>query len=206
MKSHKLSFNAPIPGGQKPRLGGGAYIGNLITWPRTPEGEELTLIASLPTDFLNSYAACTLPSDFIISVFSYFSSTEYFLDYVTYHGFREELEWLRKGYTRVILHKKDAEMRVLTVIPELEINISQFNSDNESIGGSKIGGVPDLLQAEPLDLGAQRFALQLYGADFPPPYKGIFGLSDAVGYLFVDTNLSDQTETTDAGTFFVQVT
>lgn len=191
MNSYKLNFAPPSIEAPRPRLGGGAYIENLIPWPCSPEGEELTLIASFPTNFLNLYASCALPTDLLISVFSYFSPIAYFLDCITYPGVRDELECLRKGYTRVILHARGAEVFGGASIPALDISIDRSHSGNQSIGGSKIGGLPDLLQAEPIDLGSQRFVLQLYGADFPLRCKGIFGLSDAVGYLFIDANPSD---------------
>lgn len=72
MNSYKLNFAPPSIRAPRPRLGGGAYIGNLIPWPCSPEGEELTLIASFPTNFLNLYASCALPADLLSLSFPIF--------------------------------------------------------------------------------------------------------------------------------------
>ncbi|MFE0838441.1 hypothetical protein ACFW4V_37055, partial [Streptomyces sp. NPDC058825] len=66
--------------------------------------------------------------------------------------------------------------------------------------GSGIGVPPGFLQNEnlALDKGLE-FSLQLYSGDFPANWTDIFGLSDALGYLFIDGKRSE-------GLFFAQVT
>ena len=203
----KIKFTNPCSVSQLPRIGGTALIGGVTNWPETPEGKPLTLVMSLPAGFLNDNAACKLPDDYFISVFSYYPQGEYFVDSITYHGTKEELDWLRKGYTRVILHKEGSEVSGPVTVPPMAIEIDSEALDGTvPYHGSKIGGDPDLLQAEPLALGEEQFALQLNGGKFPEPHHGIFGLSDAMGYLFIARNPAPPGQATNTGTFFVQVT
>jgi hypothetical protein len=200
-----IHCSTPCSNCNLPRIGGGALIGGVIDWPAVPEGLPLTLVMSLPTTFLNESAGFELPDGHFISVFSYYPQGEYFLDMITYHGTQEELDWLRKGYTRVILHREGNEVSGPVSIPAMAIEIGDTALDvNVAYQGSKIGGEPGLLQDEPLALGEARFALQIYGGNFPKPDRGIFGLSDAVGYLFIDQEPTANAK--GAGTFFVQAT
>ena len=162
---------------------------------------------SLPSTFLNQHAGFSLPDDRIVSVFSYYSLDEYFLDCITYHGSQEELEWLRKGFTKVVLHEPGSEVFQSVTIPAMKIDVETIDlGAMESFGGSSIGGEPCLLQAEALALEDQKFALQVYGSNFPHPHQGIFGLSDAVGYVFIDPAPAVGNTAKEVGTFFVQVT
>jgi hypothetical protein len=177
-----------------------------VDWPSAPDGLPLTLVMSMPASFLKINAGIDLPSDLFVSVFSYYSRSEYFLDSITYHGSPEELDWLRRGYTRVIVHKLGRELPGLNPIPPVAVEVGSDELDPATpFGGSKIGGEPMLLQSEPLALENEEFILQVYGGNFPAPYQGIFGLSDAVGYLYID-RIRWGTKPEDAGTFFVQVT
>ena len=93
------------------------------------------------------------------------------------------------------------------VIPTMAIELDLSEADNSAtFQGSKIGGEAGLLQAEPLSLNDQKFALQVYGGDYPAPFKGIFGLSDAVGYLFIKHGINSEKIDGESGIFFVQVT
>ena len=203
----KIVFTKPCSDDKLPRVGGNALIGELTRWPEAPDGLPLTLVTSLPTTFLNQNADLNLPDDHYISVFSYYSQSEYFLDSITYHGDQDELDWLRQGYTKVILHGAGSAVSGSITIPAMviEVDLAGVNS-GAPYQGSKIGGAPALLQAEPLALGDERFALQMYGGKFPKPHHGIFGLSDAIGYLFIDKNFTTPVTASDAGTFFVQAT
>lgn len=203
----KINFIERPVAADEPRIGGGALIGGTAAWPATPEGVPLTLIASIPAAFINGNAAFALPANRFVSVFSFYDPDEWLLDYITYHGTAEELETIREGYTKVLLHEKGSEQFEGTTIPARAIELDTDNiDDNALFQSSKIGGEPGLLQAEPLGLGNQRFAMQFYGGHFPKPFNGVFGLTDAVGYLFMSTDLADSSDALDAGTFFVQVT
>ena len=182
-------------------------IGSILEWPTAPDGAPLTLVMSIPVTFLNEHAGCNLPQEMFVSVFSHYSDREYFLDTITYHGSADELEVIREGFTRVILHKKGTEEFGIVQVPAIAIDIENSEPDNNKQSTiSKLGGEPDLLQAEPLDLGREKFILQIYGSNFPKPYQGIFGLSDAIGYLFIDPYQKISENFSDIGTFFVQVT
>lgn len=202
----KLRFDRPCFDPVSARVGGGALIGNVIDWPIAPGGPPLTLVMSFPCDLLNRYAGFDLPDSRIVSVFSYYSQDEYFLDCITYHGSQEELDWLRKGFTKVVLHEPGSEVFQSVTIPAMKIAVETTDRGTTSFGGSSIGGEPCLLQAEALIVEDQKFALQVYGNDFPRPYQGIFGLSDAVGYVFIDPAPVVANAAEDVGTFFVQVT
>jgi len=189
------------------RIGGGALIGGVADWPAAPDGTSLTLVASLPAAFINAHAGMDLPGEKFVSVFSYYDPEEYILDCITYHGSAEELAWLRQGYTRVILHDRGAEQFGGVTIPAQAIELDAADIVEPVLfQGSKIGGAPGLLQAQPLALDGQAFVLQFYGGCFPKPFIGIFGLSDAVGYLFMSTASPGHAGPVDAGTFFVQAT
>lgn len=203
----KIKFDVSCSDSKLPRIGGGALFGDSTTWPTAPDGRALTLIASIPTDFLNQALGLTLPDKKYISVLSYYTNEDYFLDSITYHGTQEELTWIKKGFTRVLIHDRQDEVHGPVTIPPMEIFLEDSELDNEiPFGRSKIGGTPYLLQAEPLALENENFILQLYGGDFPKSYQGIFGLSDAIGYVFVNLDKIEPKTTSDLGTFFVQVT
>ena len=106
-----------------------------------------------------------------------------------------------------MLHMEGNEVFGPVTIPAMAIEIDSVDLDSKvPYQGSKIGDEPGLLQAEPLALGDERFALQVYGGKFPKPHDGIFYLSDAVGYLFITQNPRAPATAADVGTFFVQVT
>jgi hypothetical protein len=203
----KIRVQGPCTNNRKPRIGGGALIGGMgLEWPTTPQGVPLTLLMSIPTEFINEYSGLALPIDRLISVFSFYSKRKYFLDYISYHGDKTELEMLRKGYTRVVSHPAGEELRQEGEIPAILIETDQSRADEiDTYQGSKIGGRPGFLQNESLDLPHHRFVLQIYGGDFPRAYQDVLYLSDAVGYLFIDKRLSLSTICSSAGMFFVQV-
>ncbi|OON59815.1 hypothetical protein B0920_21275 [Massilia sp. KIM] len=204
--SKKLILSKECIDARLPRIGGGALLPQSV-WPTAPDGTQLTLIASIPASFLNTHADFNLPENQYLSVFSYYSPSEYFLDNITYHGSAEELEWLRKGYTRVLMHSDQGSAHGAITIPAICIDIDKSeNANADNFGGSKVAAPPTLLQNKALVLKDEKFAVQFYAADFPEPFKGIFGLSDAVGYLYIDENAPPGDGASDAGTFFIQVT
>jgi len=202
----KLMLNAPCVDVDLPRIGGEALIGGVVEWPAAPDGKALTLLISVPTTFLNDNVGFKLPVGMFVSVFSYYDAQEYFLDYVTYHGYSQELALLREGYTRVILHQSGFEVAGVPSVPAMAMQAEGEVADDEPYTGSKLGGKAGLLQAEPLGLNDECFALQIYGARFPHPFRGVLGLSDAVGYLFIRPKAGPGDLGKDAGTFFVQTT
>ncbi len=204
--SKKVSVHRACTDTKQARLGGDALIGGIAAWPATPDGTPLSLLLSLPASFLNDRLGLTLPADHYVSVFSFYSKTAYFLEYITYHGDPSELALLSKGYTRVLLHPEGSPVSEGSKIPAMCIDVDDAElSAGAPYQGSKIGGAPGLLQAEALALDGQRFGLQVHGNDFPAPYTDALFLSDAVGYLFVDPRAAPTAGCSHAGTFFVQV-
>lgn len=199
-----------------PRLGGYSFLPENMDWPLNPDGDKLTLVLSLPTDFLNKTLDVNLPKEHVLSVFTTYRREGYFLDVITFHGDNEELQNIKKGYTRVLLHeagniRNESEFLIpaqeFILGDELNLDLEE-EVDGEDLDdleiycGSLIGNTPALLQIENLGLDDYQFCLQIYGGDFPEEFRDIFSLSDSTGYLFVNKN-GDQN---DAGVFFTQCT
>lgn len=60
------------------RIGGKSFLPHDVKWPVNPNGERLTLIFNLPTDFLNSSLQFKYPKDMAISVFTTYNTEDYF--------------------------------------------------------------------------------------------------------------------------------
>lgn len=179
----------------EPRVGGGALIGNIEDWPTTTSGEPLHLIASFPAGFLGIDRG----RDEFVSVFSFYSKHDYFVDRITYHGDPSEMRVIEKERTtRVVFHDRKRVVSEADAIPARRLIVGEPAA--RPFQRSGLGGIPGFLQNENLAIDPRfEFALQLYGGDFPDGWSDIFGLSDAVGYLFVDRLARE-------GLFFVQVT
>ncbi|WP_193099772.1 hypothetical protein [Burkholderia sp. Z1] len=178
----------------EPRIGGGALIGGLVTWPTTSSGESLQLVASMPANFLGIEGGPEY-----VSVFSFYSKDDYFLDRITYHGDPGEMAVIKGDKTtQVLFHEQGAEVFGAEAMPARKLIVGDDVA--QPYQGSGIGMPPGFLQNENLmlDQGLE-FYFQLYSGDFPEGWTDIFGLSDAVAYLFVDKNKCE-------GLFFVQAT
>ncbi|RQS04818.1 hypothetical protein DIE07_27900 [Burkholderia sp. Bp9002] len=100
--------------------------------------------------------------------------------------------------TQVVFHKKGVEIFGSDVIPARKLIVQ--DEAVQPYQGSGIGMPPGFLQDENLSLDeGLEFSLQLYSGDFPSGWTDIFGLSDAVAYLFINKGKRE-------GLFFVQVT
>lgn len=195
-----------------PRLGGYSLLPKNMDWPLNPNGDKLTLILSLPTDFLNEILEFNLPKRHVLSVFTTYNEEDYFLDSITFHGDIDEWQNIRKGFTRVLLHEVgEARNESDFLIPAQEIILGdelnldlagKGEGDMEIYCGGLIGNESSLLQKENLGLDDYQFCLQIYGGDFPEGFQDIFYLSDSVGYLFLNKNNDDS----DVGVFFTQCT
>ncbi|MFB7157388.1 DUF1963 domain-containing protein [Lysinibacillus sp. NPDC056232] len=202
-----------------PRIGGYSFLPKNIDWPLNPNGDKLTLVLSLPTNFLNKTLNLNLPNERILSVFTTYKKDDYFLDLITFHGDKEELKNIKQGFTRVLLHEVgDIRNESDFLIPaqefilgdEVEIEDLEYSEeldeedfdDIEIYCGSLIGSKPSLLQLEDLGLDNYQFCIQIYGGDFPEGFHNIFSLSDSIGYLFLNKD-NDQN---DPGVFFTQCT
>ena len=159
-----------------------------------PDGHELALIAFIPIENLITIAP-QFKTDFqdmeykdnAIYVFSYYDKEDYFLDYIT------EIDDAIQGYTRVIVGDKN----------QFKFNIDKFYPINpiENLDEmSFLGGQPEYLQQESDDcLEKYIFIGQILGMDLPEEVNEIFYLTENIGYIFINRDLS-------GGLFFVQTT
>lgn len=185
------------------RIGGNSFLPHDMEWPTNPNGDKLTFIVNLPVNFLNLTNRFHYPSDMVISVFTTYNPADYFLDSIVYHGDVEELDNIKKGFTRVILHsiglpRNDSEF----LIPAKKISIDEKKNDSDDYCGSLFGRSPVFLQRENLELHAYEFCMQISGEDFPEEFQNIFYLQGSVGYLF----LCKEKNSDEAGLFFTQCT
>lgn len=159
-----------------------------------PDGHELALVAFIPIENLLTIAP-QFKTDFqdmeykdkAIYVFSYYDKEDYFLDYIT------EIDDAIQGYTRVIVGDKN----------QFKFNLDKFYPINpiENLDEmSFLGGQPEYLQRESDDfLEKYIFIGQILGMDLPEEVNEIFYLTENIGYIFINRDLSD-------GLFFVQTT
>lgn len=159
-----------------------------------PDGHELALVAFIPIENLLAIAP-QFKTDFqdmeykdkAIYVFSYYDKEDYFLDYIT------EIDDAFQGYTRVIIGDKN----------QFKFNLDKFYPINpiENLDEmSFLGGQPEYLQQESDDfLEKYIFLGQILGMDLPEEVNEIFYLTENIGYIFINRDLSD-------GLFFVQTT
>ena len=159
-----------------------------------PDGHELALVAFIPIENLLTIAP-QFKTDFqdmeykdnAIYVFSYYDKEDYFLDYIT------EIDDAIQGYTRVIVGDKN----------QFKFNLDKFYPINpiENLDEmSFLGGQPEYLQQENDDfLEKYIFIGQILGMDLPEELNEIFYLTENIGYIFINRDLS-------GGLFFVQTT
>lgn len=159
-----------------------------------PDGHELALVAFIPIENLLTIAP-QFKTDFqdmeykdkAIYVFSYYDKEDYFLDYIT------EIDDAIQGYTRVIVGDKN----------QFKFNLDKFYPINpiENLDEmSFLGGQPEYLQQESYDfLEKYIFIGQILGMDLPEEVNEIFYLTENIGYIFINRDLS-------GGVFFVQTT
>lgn len=183
------------------RIGGKSLLPVEMEWPENPNGEKLTLILNLPTNFLNDVLYFNYPKDKIISVFTTYNTEDYFLDSIVYHGNSEELDNIKNGFTKVILHdigipRDDSDH----LIPAQKLIVGDEVDFTSEYGGSIMGGNAVFLQNDNLELDAYQFCMQLYGADFPEEFQDIFYLNDSIGYLYLNKKI----DINDIGIFFTQ--
>lgn len=159
-----------------------------------PDGHELALVAFIPIENLLTIAPQFKTAfqdmeykDKAIYVFSYYDKEDYFLDYIT------EIDDAIQGYTRVIVGDKN----------QFKFNLDKFYPINpiENLDEmSFLGGQPKYLQQESDDFLAKYiFIGQILGMDLPEEVNEIFYLTENIGYIFINRDLS-------GGLFFVQTT
>ena len=159
-----------------------------------PDSHELALVAFIPIENLLTIAP-QFKTDFqdmeykdkAIYVFSYYDKEDYFLDYIT------EIDDAIQGYTKVIIGDKN----------QFKFNLDKFYPINpiENLDEmSFLGGQPEYLQQESDGfLEKYIFIGQILGMDLPEEVNEIFYLTENIGYIFINRDLS-------GGLFFVQTT
>ena len=159
-----------------------------------PDGHELALVAFIPIENLLTIAP-QFKTDFqdmeykdkAIYVFSYYDKEDYFLDYIT------EIDDAIQGYTKVIIGDKN----------QFKFNLDNFYPINpiENLDEmSFLGGQAEYLQQESDDfLEKYIFIGQILGMDLPEKVNEIFYLTENIGYIFINRDLT-------GGLFFVQTT
>jgi hypothetical protein len=187
----------------------GGNRANVAAWPIDPEGKPLRLVASIDcAAFKLATGAPSMPANGQLQVFSTYSQTDYFLENIVYDpdyfvlpsGSAEA----KPAYTLVAFNPSGSAAPSHTS-PVDSIPATPMHLQDETIGADDFP-VSSLAAAEPprgLVVPAAlkddyAFVLQLYSSDFPEPFKDIFYLTDAVGYLFLKKDASGQ------GVFFVQ--
>ncbi|WP_222124538.1 DUF1963 domain-containing protein [Paenibacillus xylanexedens] len=177
-------------------------------WPLNPEGDPLIHLFSIDCNQLAKHIhTATLPADTLISVFSTYSATDYFLDQVTYTG--DELEWNENivgGCTLVSVttspymsHSPGA------CIPSCGVAFSEVELDEQEFPAFSFltSSPPNGIHGITHLLDQYGIVCQIYSGDFPAPYQDILGLTDANGYLFLRNDI-EASEVPLAGIFFVQ--
>lgn len=195
-----LAITPDNPRPSAPRLGGGALIGGVAPWPHGPTGQPLVLAASLPAAFLAEHAGIAIGAGRVASVFTTYAPGTYFLDAITYGGDPAELALLRRGTTQVLVHVAGALVHGALELPAHGIHAQAGGGDALSF----IGGTPNWLQNEDLELDGLAFACQIDGGDLPQPLRDLFYLADGVGYLYLPAQAAEGIDR--SGLFFVQVT
>ena len=190
-----LAITPDNPRPSAPRLGGGALIGGVAPWPHGPTGQPLVLAASLPAAFLAEHADIAIGAGRVASVFTTYAPGTYFLDAITYGGAPAELALLRRGTTQVLVHVAGALVHGALELPAHGIHAQAGGGDALSF----IGGAPNWLQNEDLELDGLAFACQcqIDGGD-------LFYLADGMGYLYLPAQAAEGIDR--SGLFFVQVT
>lgn len=182
MKSKNLKITAPIQTDSPiARFGGDAFLPMSCAWPTNSNEEKLTLVFSLPANFINEHCGMALSSDMYVSVFSTYNNG-YFLDEVIDNG--DVGNFITdKNYTKVLIHKRaeNARNESLTIITAHAIE----TDSNEHETMSFIGGNPKFLQSEVQLVQDMKFCLQFYAGDLPLQYTNLLYLDDAIGYLFI---------------------
>jgi len=181
----------------------------LAAWPLDPEGEPLRLVATVDcAAFKAATDAPSMPARGHLQVFSTYSKTDYFLENIVYDPdyfvLPDGSDQARPAYTLVTFSASGSAVPSQTS-PVDSIPAMPMLLHEETVGADDFP-VFSLTAAEPpkglvVPAALQddyAFVLQLYSSDFPEPFKDIFYLTDAVGYLFLKKDASGQ------GVFFVQ--
>ncbi|MNP03423.1 hypothetical protein D3C76_953070 [compost metagenome] len=120
---------------------------------------------------------------------------------MTYSGDPSELETILSGYTLVVRGQGGVfQESPVDSIPETatELKDRDIGADDFPVFSMISNVVPHGVILPDVFLAEYDFLCQFYSSDFSDPFKDIFYLTDAVGYLFLKKDRSG------SGVFFVQ--
>jgi uncharacterized protein YwqG len=180
----------------------GGQAAQVAEWPLNPEGEPLVLVAAINCSRMKKALDLeSMPNEGALYIFSTYSKSDYFLEDITYSGDASELDNISGGYTKVVLSdSREIKESPADSIPEVSTRLQDREvSSDEFPVFSMVSKTPPNGFNVPEEISKNYdFALQLYSSDFPEPFKDIFYLTDAVGYLLL------KKEGFGEGLFFVQ--
>lgn len=171
-----------------PRIGGEAFIEEK-EWPRNNNGDPLTLLFSIPLEAVSS--EYRQQEALFLSVFTTYTD-DYFLDDIIDNGDMQGFPPIWTNGTRVLIHAKESNSYSLgKSIPSYKILLPSIDYMKNSL--------PSYLQTEPELPPSSSFLFQFDLFHFPEELQDILFLSDAVGYVFINTSNC-------SGAFFAQCT
>ncbi|WP_077049319.1 DUF1963 domain-containing protein [Pseudomonas sp. KK4] len=180
----------------------GGQAAEIVAWPVNPDGDPLTLIASINCSKIKRHLKNnSMPNEGVLYIFSTYSKSDYFLENITYSGDSSELESILSGYTKV-MHSDGGVFQISPVesVPEVptELKDRQVGEEDFPVFSLISASIPHGVIVPDALIEEYDFICQLYSSDFSEPFKDVFYLTDAVGYLFLKKNGSGE------GLFFVQ--
>lgn len=204
------------------QIGGGAWLNTIEQWPTDPDTGDLMLPVMMLTE--NALNIQYLPEGMALTVFvSIQRSKDSFkrssLRNITINQ-KSEFDVLKKGYSKVLLHKRSSEEifpeTAKDLINKKYIDLQEFDDSDDAeeaeddINGasiSKVLGRPHWLQDLIPETPRYYFLAQITDYDIrtiSPQHEGIFG--NGMGYIFADNRAKKLDDGADGGYFFIQFT
>lgn len=204
------------------QIGGGAWLTDLVLWPKDPKTGQLMLPVMMMTPaflgvpFIPAGMALTV---FVCAVRNGETYTRSSVRQLTVHQ-QSEMEKLKLGHSCVLLHTlATSELTPTTLVDPIPrtyiaqqpLTPEQMEEELEDLecgaGISKVLGRPAWLQDPLYESPRYYFLAQLIDADIAkisPSHEGIFG--GGIGYIFADNRAKKMKEGDMGGYFLVQFT
>lgn len=183
----------------------GVYLGGGTSrrdWPVNPLGEDLKLLLTIDSSRFNErFSEFGLPNGKYISVFSTYSDSRYFLDDIVYFGDSVEFNYIKKGFTKVLLTDNPFFDSLDNEVKKFYLSCQNLQDNVFPAFSFFSKNLPNGLSGCEKLLNEYNFICQIYSSDIQSKNGGALGLSDAIGYLFINKRISEKN---DVGFFFVQ--
>lgn len=183
-------------------LGGNAA--HVEHWPYNPDGEPLTLVATLDCAQLRQHIQTdSLPAHGILYVFSTYSPDGYFLDSITFDAAVLHRPTRPSGYTAVLAAgNHELQYSPVASIEQRSAILGERTLGPQDIPADSLISMtpPHWAPTNPPIDDDYEFFCQFYSADFPAPFTDVFYLTDAVAHLYLRKTGS---QAQAAGLFFV---